>query len=428
LSLDAGWALEAVWHGGLVEGSRVWLSDGSVRAVEDVVAERLPVLSFSKQWDTRPVRYGANQGPRDHSVGELVARVPDAAFGGRPQEVMRIGFASGRVVEAASGQQWVTQRRTGRQAWQWKRSADLVPGDRVPFPLSAALFGTEGDAREGYFVGAMLGDGGMTSCTPEFHGDPRDGAVEFMRQFAVEHGCGVREIPQGSIVRLRFPFKAGRRNPVTNCLRRFGVWGRRCDEKQLPTFPFSRDFWIGCLSGLIDTDGCVRERINPRGTKHGSVEFATVSPPLAMQVSDALLRLGVANRVREVRRQQGPARSIGGYVITSRRPILIVEISRAAALVRVAGLLDLRIGYKASRLQRLKSTVGHVAPARSEMHGYDESVALDRVKSISSVGVRDVYGVAVSPSGLFVVNGLVTGAGDTTSAAVADRAVPQGVQ
>lgn len=147
-----------------------------------------------------------------------------------------------------------------------------------------------------------------------------------------------------------------------------------------------------------------------------------------MQVSDALLRLGVANRVREVRRQQGPARSIGGYIITSRRPILIVEISRAAALVRVAGLLDLRIGYKASRLQRLKSTVGHVAPARSEMHGYDESVALDRVKSISSVGVRDVYGVAVSPSGLFVVNGLVTGAGDTTSATVADRALSQGVQ
>jgi hypothetical protein len=323
---------------------------------------------------------------------------------------MRIRFVSGRTVEVGHDQQWVTQRRTGRQAWQWKRTDALISGDRVPFPLAAAHFGTEGQAREGYFVGAMLGDGGMTSCTPEFHGDPLDGAVEFMREFAAEYGCGIREIPQGAIVRLRFPFKAGHRNPITDCLRHFAVWGQRCEEKRLPDVRFSRDFWIGCLSGLVDTDGCVRERINARGTVHGSVEFATVSPRLAAQVSDALLRLGVANRVRVDQRQQRRGHSINGYAVVSRRPIQIVEISRAAALVRLAGLLDLRIGYKASKLKRLMYTVGHVAPARSEMHGYDESVALDRVKSISPLGIRRVHGVTVSPSGLFVVNGLVTGA------------------
>ncbi|WP_390898598.1 LAGLIDADG family homing endonuclease [Streptomyces fulvoviolaceus] len=256
----------------------------------------------------------------------------------------------------------------------------------------------------------MLGDGGMTSCTPEFHGDPVDGAVEFMREFASVHGCGVREIPQGSIVRLRFPFKAGHRNPITQCLRRYGVWGQRCDQKRLPDLPLSRDFWVRCLSGLVDTDGCVRERINPRGTVHGSVEFATVSPLLAMQVSDALLRFGVANRVRVDDRRQRQGHSINGYAVVSRKPIQIVEISRATALVRLAGLLDLRIGYKASRLKRLAHTIGHVAPARSEMHGYDEAVALDRVKSVSPIGVRCVYGLTVIPSGLFLVNGLVTGA------------------
>ncbi|MFF4361882.1 LAGLIDADG family homing endonuclease [Streptomyces sp. NPDC001604] len=322
-----------------------------------------------------------------------------------------IRFVSGRTIEAALDQQWITQRRTGRQAWEWKRTRDLVPGDRVPFPLSAAYFGTEGKAREGYFVGAMLGDGGMTSCTPEFHGDPLDGAVDFMREFAAEHGCGVREIPQGSIVRLRFPFKAGHRNPITNCLRRFGVWGQRCDEKRLPDLELSRDFWVGCLSGLIDTDGCVRERVNSRGTVHGSVEFATVSPLLAVQVSDALLRIGVANRVRLDQRQHRQGHSINGYAVVSRRPIQIVEISRATSLVRLAGLLDLRIGHKARTLERLVAAVGHVAPARSEMHGYDDSVALDRVKNISPLGVQRVCRVTASPSGLFVVNGLVTGAG-----------------
>jgi hypothetical protein len=97
----------------------------------------------------------------------------------------------------------------GAQAWEWKPTDALVLGDRIPFSLAVAHFGTGGNAREGYFVGAMLGDGGMTSCTPEFHGDPRDGAVKFMREFAAEHGCGVREIPQGTIVRQRFPVQVG---------------------------------------------------------------------------------------------------------------------------------------------------------------------------------------------------------------------------
>ena len=231
-----------------------------------------------------------------------------------------------------------------------------------------------------------------------------------MREFAAEYGCGVREIPQRAIVRLRFPFRAGHRNPITDCLRRFEVWGQRCEEKRLPDMQLSRDFWIGCLSGLVDTDGCVRERINPRGTVHGSVEFATVLPLLASQVSDALLRLGIPNRVRVDQRQQKQGHSINGYLVVSRRPIHIVEISRAIALVRLAGLLDLRIGYKASRLKEVAVAVGHVTPARSEMHGYDESVALDRVKSISVIGTRNIYGVTTNPSGLFVVNGLVVGA------------------
>lgn len=395
---------------GVAEGSRVWLADGSVKAIEDVVKWRLPVLSYSKEWDTRPVRYGANQGPRDHSVGELVSVPPGSCFSGMAREALSIRFVSGRVVDVSPGQRWVTQRRKGRQAWEWKRADSLVPGDRIPSPLAAAPFGIDGSAREGYFVGALLGDGGMTSCTPEFHGDPLDGAVRFMKEFAAEQGCGVREIPRGSIVRLRFPFKLGHRNPLTEYLRRYGVWGQRCDRKALPESLLSREFWIGCLSGLVDTDGCVRERLNPRGTVHGSVEYATVSPVLATQVSDVLLRLGVVNRRRVVQRRQIDDRGINGYRIMSRRPIHIVEVSRATALVRLAGLLELRVGYKAHKLKRLADVVGHVRPARSDMHGYDEAVALDRVKSIVSLGSMRVYGVAASPSGLFVVNGLVTGA------------------
>lgn len=395
---------------GIAEGSRVWLPDGSVRAVEEVASGTFPVLSYSKKWDTRPVRYGANQGPRDHSVGELVQAIPTHWQWVVVGDAYRIEFVSGRTVEAGPAHRWVTQRRKGRQAWEWRQTSSLHPGDRVPVPLTAGRFGSEGNEKEGYFVGAMLGDGGMTSCTPEFHGDPQDGAVAFMRGFARGRGCEVREIRQGAIVRLRFPFKAGQRNPMTELLRAYGIWGKRCERKTLPDLRLGRSFWIGCLSGLVDTDGCVRERVNPRGTVHGSVEYGTVSRDLALGVSDLLLRFGIVNRVREVSRNHEQARFVNGYEVRARRPIYMVEITRAVALQRLADLLRLRIGYKARKLAKVAHAVGHVNPARSEMHGYDDAVALDRVKSVTPIGSRRLYGADVSPSHLFVVNGLVVGA------------------
>ena len=387
----------------LAEGTPVWLADGTTAPIEEVVARRLPVLSYDKAWDTRPVKYGANQGPRDHSVGNLVPTVPSAWLDTGIRPVVTIRFASGRSIDATTDHRWIRQRRTGRQAWEWTTSNELQPGDRIPVPLTADHFGDEGDAWDGYFVGAMLGDGGMTALTPEFHGDPHEGAVAFMREYAAKHGCGTTETTNGKIVRLRFPFKQWKRNPVTERLRAYDVWGKRCEVKALPNRPFSREFWIGALSGLIDTDGCVRERVNAKGTVHGSVEYATVSRRLAEQVSDALLRLGITSIVREraVRVSSGP--------IQSRLPIHIVEVNRATAVVRLAQLLDLRIGYKAAKLARLAELLAHVAPARSEMHGYDEAVALDRVVAIEDGGERPTYCVTVEPSNVFVAAGLVTG-------------------
>ncbi|MBG0824577.1 hypothetical protein HS048_28115 [Planomonospora sp. ID91781] len=254
----------------------------------------------------------------------------------------------------------------------------------------------------------MLGDGCMTALTPEFHGDPEDGAVAFMCDYAAKHGCRVTETRNGKIVRLRFPFKQWKRNPLTEKLRHYDVWGKRCEMKSLPNRSFSREFWVGALSGLIDTDGCVRERTNAKGTLHGCVEYATVSRRLAEQASDYLLRLGVTSIVRE-RPASSSCSVAGDRSITSRRPLFVVEVNRATALVRLGELLDLRVGYKAAALSRLAGKLSHVLPARSEMSGYDEAVALDRIVSIADDGERAVYCVSVESSTLLVVNGLVAG-------------------
>ncbi|HEX9037294.1 MAG TPA: TROVE domain-containing protein [Ktedonobacterales bacterium] len=393
----------------LAEGTPIWLADGTTAPIEDVVENKLQALSYTKAWDTRPVHYGPqSQPPRDHEVGHLVSTTPSEWIANGVQPVKTVRFRSGRVLDATLDHRWIAQRRgNGRKSWEWRTTAELAAGDHIPSPLTAAFFGSLGSQDDGYFVGAMLGDGGMTSVTPEFHGDPNDGAVAFMRQYAEAHACRVTEISATNtdkIVRLRFPFKLWKRNPLTEILREFDVWGLRCEVTSLPNKPFSAAFWIGCLSGLIDTDGHVHERTNPKGIFHTSVEYATVSAKLAQQVSDALLRFGVMNRVRSYM-----AKAKQGETIISRHPIHIVEVSRATAVVRLAQLLPLRIGYKADKLASVASRLTHVRPTTSAMYGHDPSVAFDQVVAIEDSGEKPVYCVTVEPSNLLVANGIVTG-------------------
>jgi hypothetical protein len=68
-----------VIQSGLAEGTPIWLPGGTVASVEDVVERRLPILAYGKVWDTRPVRYGAGQGVRDMTVGQLLPTTPSEA-------------------------------------------------------------------------------------------------------------------------------------------------------------------------------------------------------------------------------------------------------------------------------------------------------------------------------------------------------------
>ncbi|KOV82026.1 GntR family transcriptional regulator [Streptomyces sp. NRRL WC-3618] len=71
-------------------------------------------------------------------------------------------------METALGHSWVTQRRTGRQAWEWKRAEKLEAGDHVPLPLTASRFGREGEESKPQ---------SYTKVTPVVAADVRDAAA-----------------------------------------------------------------------------------------------------------------------------------------------------------------------------------------------------------------------------------------------------------
>ena len=387
----------------LAEGTPIWLEDGTTAPIEQVVAQKLPVLSYSKEWDTRPVRYGPNQPQRSVDIGELRPTIPDGFIDSGIRPVIRLTFRSGRVIEVTEDHRWAVRREMGIQSFEIKTTADLRVGSVIPMPLTANFFGWEGTGAEGYFVGSMLGDGGMTNFTPDFAvGVLSEGVVPVLAEFAAEHGVAMKVSHQReNVTRYRFTDPKHRQNAITDLLRGFEVWGKRVEEKSLPNRPFSREFVEGALSGLIDTDGHVRLRCNQKGVVHGSIEYCSVSEKLARQVSDMWLRLGVPNLLKKRKPQR-----------ENHRPAFIVSVDSAAAVVKACGILKLHVEHKAKSLDELvKALNGLVGKkrAKSQKCGYSCDLTLDKVKSIERVEEKRVYCVEVNPSNLFIANGIITG-------------------
>ncbi|GIF68848.1 hypothetical protein Ais01nite_68830 [Asanoa ishikariensis] len=383
----------------LAEGTEIWMPDGTTKPIEQVVARRLPVLAPSRPFDTSAVRHGPGRPVRDRTMGDIVPALPSAWLSMGEHPVVRIDFVSGRSVSATLDHRWVKRRRNDRrESWEWVTTADLEVGDGIPAPIGVNAWGDDGDSADGYFVGAMLGDGCMTNFgTPEFAqvDEPsRANMFQFFSDYAGKLGCVFAKCGERKW-RITYPL-VRKMNPATDVLRRYGVWGLKSGEKRFPNRPLSREFWIGALSGLIDTDGHVRIRTNPKGTLHASIEYATISETMAYQVADALQRLGMQSNVRAHRARPGRFSKAG----VRANDIHIVSVNRAASIRRANDVLALRHTVKADRLAEAAALM----PATPV-----ENVEQDRIVGISEPFAAQVYCVAVDQSSAFVANGVVTG-------------------
>ncbi|GAA2620288.1 hypothetical protein GCM10010307_03440 [Streptomyces vastus] len=267
---------------GLAEGTPIWLPDGRILPVGQVVGEQLPVLTYDKTWDLREPRVGRPYPPRDQAVGKLLPATPVRWEVHSSEAVFIVRLVSGRSVEAAAGQPWVVRMREGARRPVLRTTASLEPGWSVPVPLTATCFGSLGDEWDGWFVGIMLGDGNMTGRTPVWVGHD-DGTLAQMRKFVERNDCELSVDDNGTWLRVRLTDPRWHRNQLRDLLIEHQVWGFKGDGKRVADLPYSQAFVRGLVSGLIDSDGSV---------SRNDVEFANISETLARQFSDFLLRHG----------------------------------------------------------------------------------------------------------------------------------------
>jgi replicative DNA helicase len=216
------------------------------------------------------------------------------AFRNGVRPLFRLTTKLGRTVEATANHPLLTIRG-------WQRLDDLAPGDRIAVPRTLPRVGPEHTMpdHELVMLAALIADGSTIQGTPALCFGKGSPVVEEVQAAAEAFG-----------VRLRIPEKgwgegyiSGGRgadsNPVTDLLRRHGLWGKRSAEKFVPDIIFGLDEARieRFLAVLYGCDGHVyaSERLRQIG-------YTTISERLARDVQHLLLRLGIVAKIRALRR------------------------------------------------------------------------------------------------------------------------------
>ena len=376
-------------------GTPIWLPDGTIRPVEEVVAQRLPVLTYDTEWDLREMPGGQpkkGQG-RKKDTGNLVGAIPVEWIDNGEQSVWTVTLASGRCATVTANHEWVIRERKGNSHPKIRTTDALEVGMHVPLPRSIDFFGDRLRFDDGYFLGQMLGDGCMSGASPMWCGYPGE-VMEEMVRYAARLGTWWRvgkESPDG-FQNGAFTKPGNGLNGVTAFLREERVWGHKGRDKRLVRTDYSRDAARGILSGLIDSDGCVSTT---------NISFANISEELVRQVSDLALKFGAVGYIDK--REQN-----GGFGADP-HPVYEVRWKNRDAVIALAEALSLREPRKKERLRRLaeikEGKVSRRRVATEKRRVLD--VQWDRIVEIQYKGVQPTYCVTVEPSHLLIVDGFV---------------------
>ncbi|WP_336209268.1 replicative DNA helicase [Nonomuraea sp. LPB2021202275-12-8] len=232
----------------------------------------------------------------------LVQRTMTHVFPSGVKEVFRLKLKSGREVKATANHPFMTYEG-------WLPLGELAPGERLAVPrrIPAPQHTKAWPEEEIVLLGHMIGDGSFVKRQPIRYASKDEACLKAVAEAAQHFGItAIRDdYPAARVTTLRLPapyrLTHGKRNPIAAWLDGLGLFGLRSHEKFLPggLFSLPEDQTALFLRHLWATDGCVwwDEKIG-----QARVYYASTSRRLVDDVSQLLLRHGIASQMKETRK------------------------------------------------------------------------------------------------------------------------------
>lgn len=373
----------------LAEGTLVRMADGSTKPIERIVPGEL-VLGSDVHGNVRPTRVVHWY---DNGMQPCV-RTTFTENGTQHRKGRNIVLDSTIIhkllcTRVVSGQK--------DEALNWTpRVLPVGTKSREFFAYTVSSFDDTGlvDEPLAMLIGALLGDGCYTKSVGGVHISCADDTeIDDLNDTLSGFDIRIKRLKyhDGIYYRVSQSRPRSGRNEIKNYLVKHGMYGKRANEKELPSVVHS---WsnksVGALiGGLIATDGSVYS--SDSNGKPG-VSFASTSRRLVEQVKDLLiLRFGiVGSKITKTGHAGDNLRKFDQYQFTITKPN---EVRKLASVVSIPGV-------KRERLHRM---LDEYKPSGKTVH-----TAFRRVSQVG-IGIRHVYDIEVDcPDHIFLLgNGLI---------------------
>jgi replicative DNA helicase len=257
------------------------------------------------------------------------------------QQVYRLTTRLGRRVDLTANHPLLTLEG-------WRELRELSPGARIAVPRVLRRIGRPRQVRDAELVllAALIADGNLTNRTPRFCYGPNSPVLGEVERAVADYGLRLRHDGHGNA-----SISGGhgaRSNPVTEMLKRHGIWNKRSDDKFVPAevFELDHEAIARFLSVLFGCDGYVHE-----SERISHVGYCTISDELARDVQHLLLRLGIVSTIRELPRKvyEGTGKMAREVRITDQASLktFCEEVGACGKQATVARMLDRLAGVRA---------------------------------------------------------------------------------
>jgi hypothetical protein len=266
---------------------------------------------------------------------------------------------------------------------------------RLGAPDILPYFGNYGNYNKGLLLGHFLGDGCVVSRAMFCGFAP---TWKYLAEAALEEfDCEIswyRIQKESGLIEGYFKSRTTWRNQLARWFKSIGFWNVSGRNKIIPNLPFSKEFCVGLIQGLFETDGCVESYdVKP------IISFANISEQLVRGLQDQLLKFGIHSRVF-TRKQNGTF---------GKNPydLWVLHIKDVESIKNFGSRIGLLTKQKKleKALNTIKNKVG-----RNKCKYYDSNTRFQRIVNISEPFLAPTYCVEVpTEDHLIIANGIISG-------------------
>ncbi|MBD2505870.1 replicative DNA helicase [Nostoc muscorum FACHB-395] len=254
----------------LSHDSEIVLADGTITTIEELYKQRhASLLTLNNDWK--------------FTFTQPCAFVDDGI-----KPVFRVTTRLGRSIETTITHPYLTIKG-------WQKLENLKVGDKIAIPRKIDVFGSHSMREcEVKLLAYLIGDGGLTNCTPRFTNSNPLLQTDFLQAVADFGGLTgeILQLESEEFVSHGFAcMSKSRKNSLTLWLEELGLWGKDAHSKTIPSiiFKLERSQIALFLNRLFATDGWAALLTSGQS----QLGYATVSEKLARQIQHLLLRFGI---------------------------------------------------------------------------------------------------------------------------------------